>query len=77
MTSESAPGYAADIKPLFRPKDHQSMTFAFDLWSHDDVSEHADRILERLKEGEMPCDGEWPASQVELFERWVRTGKNP
>lgn len=75
--AESTPGYAADIKPLFRPKDHQSMTFAFDLWSYDDVSEHADRILERLKEGEMPCDGEWPASQVELFERWVRTGKNP
>ncbi len=72
-----APGYAADIKPLFREKDHRSMTFAFDLWSYDDVSEHADRILERLQEGEMPCDGEWPASQVELFERWVKTGKNP
>ena len=71
------PGYAADIKPLFREKDHRSMTFAFDLWSYDDVSEHADRILERLQEGEMPCDGEWPASQVELFERWVQTGKNP
>ena len=75
--AQSAPGYAADIKPLFRAKDHQSMTFAFDLWSYNDVSEHADRILERLKEGEMPCDGEWPASQIELFERWVRTGKNP
>lgn len=72
-----APGYAADIKPLFREKDHRSMTFAFDLWNYNDVSEHADRILERLKEGEMPCDGEWPASQVELFERWVKTGKNP
>ena len=75
--AQETPGYAADIKALFRPKDHQSMTFAFDLWSYDDVSEHADRILERLKEGEMPCDGEWPASQVELFERWVQTGKNP
>ena len=75
--AESAPGYTADIKPLFRPKDHRSMTFAFDLWSYGDVSAHADRILERLKEGEMPCDGEWPASKVELFERWVQTGKNP
>lgn len=75
--AERAPGYAADIKPLFRPRDHQSMTFAFDLWSYDDVSQHADRILERLKEGEMPCDGEWPAAQIELFERWVRSGKNP
>jgi len=70
-------GYAHDIKPLFRPKDHQSMTFAFDLWSYDDVSANADIILERLQAGEMPCDGEWPAAQVELFERWVKTGKNP
>lgn len=69
--------YATDIKPLFRPKDQHSMTFAFDLYSYDDVSEHADRILERLKEGEMPCDGEWPAEQVALFERWIQTGKNP
>ena len=75
--AEGAPGFAADIKPLFRPRDQQSMTFAFDLWSYDDVSEHADRILERLKEGEMPCDREWPAKQVELFERWVQTGKSP
>ena len=75
--AEDKLSYAADIKPLFRPRDRQSMTFAFDLWSYDDVSEHADRILERLREGEMPCDGEWPADQVKLFERWVQTGKLP
>jgi hypothetical protein len=75
--AEHPVGYAQDIKPLFRPKDHRSMTFAFDLWSYDDVSENADHILERLKAGEMPCDGAWPAAQVELFERWVQTGKNP
>lgn len=71
------PGFANDIKPLFRPRDRQSMTFAFDLFSYDDVNANADRILERLKAGEMPCDGEWPAGQVELFERWVQSGKNP
>ena len=71
------PGYATDIKPMFRPRDRQSMTFAFDLYSYDDVSAHADRILERLKAGEMPCDREWPAGQVELFEQWVQTGKRP
>jgi hypothetical protein len=70
-------GYAKDIKPLFRPKDHQSMSFAFDLWSYDDVSENSDLILKRLKAGSMPCDGGWPESQVELFERWVETGKGP
>jgi hypothetical protein len=71
------PGFATDIKPLFRPRDRQSMTFAFDLFSYEDVSAHADRILERLKAGEMPCDREWPANQVELFERWVQMGKKP
>lgn len=72
-----AVGYATDVKPLFRERDQRSMRFAFDLWSYKDVSEHADRILERLKEGEMPCDGEWPAEQVALFERWIQGGKQP
>ena len=69
--------FAADIKPLFRPKDLQSMTFAFDLGAYDDVSDNADHILRRLREGTMPCDGPWPAEQVDLFERWVRGGKQP
>ena len=71
------PGFEADVRPLFRDRDRKSMTFAFDLYSFDDVSEHADRILERIKAGEMPCDREWPPNQVQLFERWVQTGKNP
>jgi hypothetical protein len=25
----------------------------------------------------MPCDGAWPAAQVELFQRWVDSGKSP
>ncbi len=66
---DDRPGFEADIRPLFRARDKQSMSFAFDLYSFPDVSAHADRILERLKAGEMPCDREWPASQVELFER--------
>ena len=75
--AEHLVSYAADIKPLFRERDRSSMSFAFDLWSYDDVSEHADRILERLSEGEMPCDGEWPPDHVKVFERWVKTGKQP
>jgi hypothetical protein len=51
------------------------MTFAFDLWSYDDVSQHADAILGRLQEGTMPCDGAWPPERVETFERWLSTGK--
>jgi hypothetical protein len=70
-------GFEADIKPLFREKDRQSMRLHFDLGSYGDVSDYADRILERLRRGSMPCDGAWPAQQVELFEMWIRSGKLP
>jgi len=53
------------------------MRLHFDLGSYEDVSDHADRILERLRRGSMPCDGAWPAQQVDVFERWVRGGKLP
>jgi hypothetical protein len=66
--------YEADIRPLFRERDRGSMLYAFDLWSHADVKEHADAILERLEEGTMPCDGAWPADQVETFRAWVAEG---
>ena len=68
-------GFDQHVKPLFRPVDRRSMQFAFDLWSYDDVSQHADAILERLRAGTMPCDGAWPAAQVEVFQRWVDGGK--
>jgi len=66
--------FEQDIKPLFRPVDHESMAWAFDLSSYDEVKDHATAILERLREGSMPCDGEWPEGQVERFERWTETG---
>ena len=69
--------FAAHIKPLFREHDRQSMSFAFDLWSRDDVQAHAAGILERLDDGSMPCDGAWPAAQVEVFKRWTETGFPP
>ena len=69
--------FEIDVKPLFRERDRSSMEFAFDLWSADDVSEHADAILDRLKAGTMPCDGAWPKAQVDLFDRWVTGGKAP
>jgi hypothetical protein len=67
-------GYAADIKPLFRERDRGSMLSHFDLWSYDDVVQNKDAILGRLADGDMPCDGAWPAEQVELFRSWVATG---
>ena len=69
--------FATDIKPLFRDKDIHSMRFAFNLDEYDDVREHAEHILERLRAGEMPCDGEWPSERVDLFDRWVNGGKQP
>ena len=63
------------IKPLFRQRDRQSMQFAFDLWSHDDVSRHAAAILDRLRNGTMPCDGAWPTEQTDVFARWIDSGR--
>jgi len=67
--------FETDIKPLFRERDRDSMDSHFDLWSYDDVSEHADAILARLRDGSMPCDGAWPEEQVELFQAWADDGK--
>jgi len=69
--------FAAHIKPLFRESDRKSMSFAFDLWSADDVRGHATDILKRLQDGSMPCDGAWPAAKIEVFQRWTETGMQP
>jgi hypothetical protein len=68
--------FTEHIRPLFRPKDRESMTFAFDLWDVDDVRSNADAILDRLRDGTMPCDGGWSSDTVELFGRWIATGKS-
>ena len=68
-------GFARDIKPLFRESDRDSMEFAFDLWDVDDVRSNADAILDRLQQGTMPCDGGWSPDKVELFGRWIASGK--
>jgi hypothetical protein len=67
--------FESDIKSLFRERDRQAMQSRFDLWSYDDVSRHADVILTRLRNGNMPCDGAWPPAQVDLFQRWVESGR--
>ena len=69
--------FATNIKPLFRQHDRQSMEKAFDLWSFDDVLAHASDILERVKNGSMPCDGAWPPERVQVFQRWVDSGMAP
>lgn len=75
---EAAVSYAADIRPLFRQLDIDSMRKAkLDLASYSDVAAWADAILAKLAAGAMPCDGAWPAENVELFRRWISGGKQP
>lgn len=66
-----AVSFARHVQPLFRDRDRASMRFAFDLWSHADVSRHAEAVLARLENGTMPCDGPWPTGHVEVFRRWA------
>jgi hypothetical protein len=75
--SSSAPSFAGDIRPLFREEDAEAMDFAFDLCSYEDVRENAAEILERVEDGSMPCDGEWPDERVQLFRSWIDAGMAP
>ena len=72
--AQQAVGYERDIRPLFREEDVSSMSFAFDLASHDDVRVNANGILAKLSDGSMPCDGSWPQERVDLFRSWVDAG---
>jgi hypothetical protein len=71
---ESVVSFEKDVRPLFREKDRARMEWAFDLWRYEDVKHNAPQILERVEAGDMPCDGSWPADQVETFRRWVNSG---
>jgi CDGSH-type Zn-finger protein/truncated hemoglobin YjbI len=69
--------FAAHIRPLFRERDRQSMSFVFDLWSREDVAAHAADIRQRLRDGSMPCDGAWPGDRIDVFQRWAESGAEP
>jgi hypothetical protein len=66
--------FERDIKPLFRERDRHAMLFLFDLWSREDVSRNATRILPAVRAGTMPCDEDWADAKVELFARWIAAG---
>jgi hypothetical protein len=70
----TAPGFANDIKPLFRESDRTAMLRAFDLWSYDDVTSNSSRILAAVEAGSMPCDGRWSDEQVDLLRSWIDGG---
>ena len=78
MTSTGdAPSFEADVKPMFREEDRTSMRRMFDLWSFEDVTGNAEAIYARVADGSMPCDGAWPAANVELLRRWIDQGRRP
>ena len=77
MSDEPRMGFEEDIKPLFRESDRSRMEWAFDLWDYDAVKENASGILERLEEGDMPCDGAWPPDQIDMFRAWIDGGYVP
>jgi hypothetical protein len=77
MTSPDDGGklsFERDIKPLFRSKDRDSMLQAFDLFDYDDVVERAGDIVGSLRSGQMPCDGAWPAADVDKLQQWIDEG---
>jgi hypothetical protein len=74
VASNEPISFEQQIKPLFREGDRDSMEWAFDLWSHDDVASNAGAILQRLREGTMPCDGAWEEEQIAVFQHWVDAG---
>lgn len=73
-SADETPTFEAHIKPLFRKMDRDSMKVAFDLWAHADVVKYAPKILARLEQGTMPCDGAWPPQRVAVFRRWMDDG---
>jgi hypothetical protein len=75
--SPAALSFEQDVRPMFREKDRDSMLKRFDLWSCSDVQTHQDAILERLRDGTMPCDGAWPQEHVAIFQRWIASGSAP
>jgi hypothetical protein len=70
-------GFELDIRPLFREVDREEMDFVFDLWDHAEVKANAERILERLEDRTMPCDGEWSDENIQLFRAWINQGCGP
>lgn len=77
VVSSPGVGFETEIKPLFRELDRYEMDFVFDLWSYEDVKQHAASILDRIVDGTMPCDVSWPAEQIDVLRAWIAGGCQP
>jgi hypothetical protein len=78
-TDNTSVGFEVYVKPLFRASDVITMLTVrnFDLSKYSDVVARADHILQRLEDGDMPCDGAWPPEKVAIFRKWISDGKRP
>jgi hypothetical protein len=76
----AAPGFAHDIRPLFRDRDVACMAprgvkLADATWMC--VAANAQRVYGVLQAGAMPPDGRWPADKLTLFKSWMDGGLQP
>ena len=71
--------FAADIRPLFRSYDIDSMKEykGIDLSSYEDVKRRAQAIYSLLSAKTMPCDGPWSDDSVQKFKDWMECGMEP
>jgi hypothetical protein len=76
----AAPGFAHDIRPLFRDRDVACMAprgvkLADATWMC--VAANAQRVYGVLQAGAMPPDGRWPDDKLNLFKSWMDGGLQP
>jgi hypothetical protein len=66
--------FTADIRPLFRSYDIESMKpFGIDLSSYENVKKHGQDIYARLSAKEMPCDAPWNEHHLQTFKEWLES----
>jgi len=70
--------FVADIRPLFRSYDIESMKpNGIDLSSYADVKKHSQDIYARLSAKEMPCDEPWNDGDLKKIKEWIDSGMQP
>jgi hypothetical protein len=70
--------FSADIRPLFRTFDVESMEPAgLDLSSYEAVKGQAAAIFEALTDKRMPCDAPWSQADIQKFKFWMDDGMLP
>ncbi|MFA6153124.1 hypothetical protein [Mesorhizobium sp.] len=76
MDAMPAPSFETDIKPLFRKKDINAMkaVAGWRLDVYEDVKANIEGIGGEIRAGSMPCDGPWPQSDIDLFDKWIKGG---